>query len=252
MDLSQAVALAVIQGLTEWLPISSSGHLVIAQRILNLEVAVGFFAALHFGTLLAVLVYFWKDILRIINAFLRADSKSKDFRLGLYVVTGTIPAVLLALLFRGYFESLFSSPQAASIGLIITGILLLSSRFGKRSMDLDLPRSLLVGLFQGFAIAPGISRSGATISIALLGGVQVKETFRYSFLLSIPAIIGANILEFGSILSVGYYSLVGLTIAAITGYIAIKIVDKVLLKNKFHLFSAYCFALAISSLIMLS
>lgn len=251
MDLSQAVALAVIQGLTEWLPISSSGHLVIAQRILNLEVSVGFFAALHLGTLLAVLVYFWKDILRIINAFLSMDSKSNDFRLGVYVVTGTIPTVLLALLFRGYFESLFSSPQAASIGLIITGILLLSSRFGKRSMDLDLPRSLLVGLFQGFAIAPGISRSGATISIALVGGLQVKEAFRYSFLLSIPAIIGANILEFGSILSVGHYSLVGIVIAAITGYIAIKMVDRVLLKNKFHIFSAYCFALAILSLIML-
>ncbi|MGQ9759254.1 MAG: undecaprenyl-diphosphate phosphatase [Candidatus Methanomethylicaceae archaeon] len=251
MDLIQAVILAIIQGLTEWLPISSSGHLVIAQRALNLSLPVGFYAALHLGTLLAVLVYFRKEILSILIAFLRADVKSKDFRLGLYVISGTLPTVLLALLLRGYFESLFSSPQAASAGLLLTGVLLLSSKARRGFVNVDLPRSLLTGLFQGFSIAPGISRSGATISVALLSGVEIEEAFRYSFILSIPAIIGANVLEFGGAFSLGYLSLVGFLIAALTGYIAIGIVRRVLLTNKLYLFSPYCFALALLSLTVL-
>ncbi|MCQ5374803.1 MAG: undecaprenyl-diphosphate phosphatase, partial [Candidatus Methanomethylicia archaeon] len=147
--------------------------------------------------------------------------------------------------FRGFFESLFSSPLAVAVGLMITGVLLISSRFGGRSREVDLPRSLLIGLFQGIAIAPGVSRSGATISVALASGIQPKEAFRFSFILSIPAIIGANLLEFGSTLTVSYQSLLGFAIAAATGYIAIRIVDRVILREKLHLFSIYCFALTL-------
>jgi len=245
MDLIEVVVLGVTQGLTEWLPISSSGHLVLAQTLMGLEVPLGFYAALHLGTLLAVVVYFRADLLRIISAFLRAETGSKEFRLGLYVISGTIPTAVLALVFRGFFESLFSSPLAVAVGLMITGVLLISSRFGGRSREVDLPRSLLIGLFQGIAIAPGVSRSGATISVALASGIQPKEAFRFSFILSIPAIIGANLLEFGSTLTVSYQSLLGFAIAAATGYIAIRIVDRVILREKLHLFSIYCFALAL-------
>lgn len=251
MDLIEAIILGVLQGLTEWLPVSSSGHLVIAQRVLGLNLPVGFYAVLHLGTLLAVLLYFRGDIFSILKALLRADAKSNDFRLGLYVISGTVPTVVLALIFRGYFESFFSSPQVVSFGLIITGILLLSSKAKRGSANVDLIRSLLIGLFQGLSITPGISRSGATISVALLSGVEIKEAFRYSFILSIPAIIGANILEFGGAFSMGYFSLVGFIIAAITGYLAIGVVRRALLTNKFYLFSLYCFALALISLALL-
>ncbi|MEM2002081.1 MAG: undecaprenyl-diphosphate phosphatase [Candidatus Methanomethylicaceae archaeon] len=251
MDLFEVAVLAVLQGLTEWLPISSSGHLVLAETIMGLDVPLGFYAALHLGTLLAVIVYFRSDLIHIMSAFLRAETSSVDFKLGLYVISGTIPTIFLGLLFRDFFESLFSNPLAVVVGLLITGLLLLSSKFGSRSLNVDMPRSLLIGLFQGFAIAPGISRSGATISIALTTGVKSKEAFRYSFILSIPAIIGANVLEFGSALSLGYLSVLGFIIAAVAGYVAIKIVDRVILREKFHFFAIYCFGLALISLITL-
>ncbi|MGC8936152.1 MAG: undecaprenyl-diphosphate phosphatase [Candidatus Methanomethylicaceae archaeon] len=251
MDLFEVALLAVVQGFTEWLPISSSGHLVLLQTLLHVDTSLGLYAVLHLGTLLAVIVYFRSDLLSIFRAFIRAETGSRDFKMGLLVISGTIPTVLLALLFRDFFESLFSSLQATSAGLAITGLLLLFSKFGRKSLDVDLPRSLLIGMFQGLAIAPGISRSGATVSIALVSGVQAKEAFRYSFILSIPAIIGANILEYGSTVSLGYYSILGFAIAAISGYIAIKIVDKAISKEKFYLFSVYCFALALISLITL-
>ncbi|MBC7112980.1 MAG: undecaprenyl-diphosphate phosphatase [Candidatus Methanomethyliales bacterium] len=249
MDLFEAVLLAVIQGLTEWLPISSSGHLVLVQTLIGLDVPLGFYTSLHLGTLLAVVVYFRVDLLRIISAFLRGDVESREFRLGLYVISGSIPTVILALVFRGFFESLFSSPLAVVAGLTITGVLLLFSKFGGRSREVDLPRSLLIGLFQGFAIAPGISRSGATISVALASGIQPKEAFRYSFILSIPTIIGANLLEFGSTLTVGFQSIIGFVVAAATGYVAIRVVDRVVLREKLHLFSVYCFSLALVCII---
>jgi len=251
MDLAGTVILALLQGFTEWLPISSSGHLVLAQTLIGLNAPLGLYAVLELGTLLPVILYFRKDLLCIIRAFLKADTNSRDFRFGLYVITGTIPTAALGLLLREYFESLFSSPMAVAVGLLVTAVLLASSKFGGRSYDIDLPRSLLIGLFQGFAIAPGISRSGATISVALMSGIQSREAFRYSFLLSIPAIIGANVLEFSSTLTIGYYSILGFFIAAATGYIAIKIVDRVLLKERFHLFSIYCFALALISLLVI-
>ncbi|MEM3449626.1 MAG: undecaprenyl-diphosphate phosphatase [Candidatus Methanomethyliaceae archaeon] len=249
MDLFEVLILAVLQGLTEWLPISSSGHLVLAETLMGLNVPLGFYAVLHLGTLLAVIIYFRGDLIHIVDAFLRAETNSSDFRLGLYVISGTIPTLVLALAFRGFFESLFSKPLAVAAGLLITGALLLSSKYGSRSLKVDLPRSILIGLFQGFAIAPGISRSGATVSIALASGVQAKEAFRYSFILSIPAIIGANILEFGSTYALGYHSILGFAIAAATGYVAIKIVDLFVLREKFYLFSIYCFALAVASII---
>ena len=126
MEFFEVVVLAVVQGLTEWLPISSSGHLVLVQTLMGFYAPLGFYAALHLGTLLAVVVYFRVDLLRIISSFLRAETGSKEFRLGLYVISGIIPTVVLALVFKDLFESLFSSPLAVAAGLMITGVLLLS------------------------------------------------------------------------------------------------------------------------------
>src|SRR4030042_445914 len=245
MDFLQAIFLGLVQGLTEWLPVSSSGHLVIAQNLMGLEVPVAFDIALHAGTLLAVFVFFRKDILMLLKSLRKPSLKNPDFRLLFYVILGTIPTAIIGLAFLEFFESLFLSTKAVGLGLLITGVLLLLSRYGKSGRTLDGKRSLLVGIFQGFSIAPDISRSGATISGGLLSGVKREEVFRFSFILSIPAILGASLLEVGDISSseMGILALAGAAVAAVSAYFARRIVQKALLSHRFHLFAAYCFAL---------
>jgi len=253
MDLLQAIVLALVQGLTEWLPISSSGHLVVAQRLMGLSVPVGFDVFLHLGTLVAVIVFFWRDIVNILRSLLTFDTKNANLKLLVYIIIGTIPTAVIGLMFLQFFESLFSSGRAVGVGLLITGVLLLSSKLRNGKKNLGWLSSLIMGIFQGIAIAPGISRSGSTISAGLFSGVNKDEVFRYSFLLSIPAILGATVLEYkGLALSdLGLYTVVGAAIAAVVGYIAIKIVLKMLLSERFYLFAIYCFLAGILVLLFL-
>ncbi|MBM5805246.1 MAG: undecaprenyl-diphosphate phosphatase [Candidatus Verstraetearchaeota archaeon] len=254
MDLLQAIVLALVQGLTEWLPISSSGHLVVAQTLMGLSVPVVFDIFLHLGTLVAVITYFWRDIANILRSLLTLNTKDANFKLLIYIIIGTIPTAVIGLLFLQFFESLFSSGRAVGVGLLITGALLLSSKLRKGQKNLGWLSSLIMGIFQGIAIAPGISRSGSTISAGLLSGVNKDEAFRYSFLLSIPAILGATVLEYkGLALSdLGLYAVVGAAIAAVSGYVAIKIVQKVLLSERFYLFAIYCFPAGLLVLLFLA
>jgi len=253
MDLLQAIILALVQGLTEWLPISSSGHLVVAQRLMGLSVPVGFDVFLHLGTLVAVIVFFWRDIVNILRSLLTLDTRDSNFKLLVYIIIGTIPTAVIGLLFLQFFESLFSSGRAVGVGFLITGALLLSSKLRKGEKNLGWLSSLIMGIFQGIAIAPGISRSGSTISAGLFSGINKDEVFRYSFLLSIPAILGATILEYkGLALSdLGLYAIIGVVVAAVSGYVAIKIVRKVLLSERFYLFAIYCFLAGLLVLLFL-
>jgi undecaprenyl-diphosphatase len=254
MDLLQAIILSVVQGLTEWLPISSSGHLVIAQRLMGLSVPVAFDVFLHLGTLVAVVVFFWRDIVNILKSLLTLNTKDANFKLLVYIIIGTVPTAVIGLLFLQFFESLFSSGRAVGVGFLITGALLLSSKLRKGEKNLGWLSSLIMGIFQGIAIAPGISRSGSTISAGLFSGVNKDEVFRYSFLLSIPAILGATVLEYrGLALSdLGLYTVVGAAIAAVSGYVAIRIVRRVLLSERFYLFAVYCFLAGLLVLLFLA
>ena len=254
MDLLQAIILSVVQGLTEWLPISSSGHLVIAQRLMGLSVPVAFDVFLHLGTLVAVVVFFWRDIVNILKSLLTLNTKDANFKLLVYIIIGTVPTAVIGLLFLQFFESLFSSGRAVGVGFLITGALLLSSKLRKGEKNLGWLSSLIMGIFQGIAIAPGISRSGSTISAGLFSGVNKDEVFRYSFLLSIPAILGATVLEYrGLALSdLGLYTVVGAAIAAVSGYVAIRIVSRVLLSERFYLFAVYCFLAGLLVLLFLA
>jgi len=254
MDLLQAIVLALVQGFTEWLPVSSSGHLVIAQKLMGLSVPVAFDVFLHLGTLAAVVVFFWKDIVNILKSLPTFDTKDANFKLLLYIIVGTIPTAFIGLLFLKFFESLFSSGRAVGVGLLITGALLLSSKLRSGKKNLGWLSSLVMGVFQGIAIAPGISRSGSTISAGLFSGVNKDEVFRYSFLLSIPAILGATVLEYkGLALSdLGLYTVVGAAIAAVSGYVAIRIVRRVLLSERFYLFAIYCFLAGLLVLLFLA
>jgi len=253
MDFIQTIILGLIQGFTEWLPISSSGHLVVTQKLMNLTIPVAFDVMLHVGTLMAVIVFFWKDLMKILKSIFTFNAKDENFKLAIYVIIGTIPTALIGVVFLKFFESLFFNIKAIGICFLITGFLVLISKFKNNNKKLNWLSSFIIGVAQGVSIAPGISRSGSTISVGLLSGVKKSEVFLYSFLLSIPAIIGASILENNKFIlnDLGIYSVVGMIVSAISGYVAIKILHKVLLSEKFYIFSIYCFLLGILVLLVL-
>ena len=253
MDYLQAIFLGIVQGLTEWLPISSSGHLVIIQELFSIKVPLIFDIMLHFGTLLAVFAIFWKDILKILLSIVKLDFKSEYGKLAKFLVVGSIPAALVGALFHDFFASLFTNLTAVGVALLITGIILYSSKFHSESKTLSYKESFLVGFAQALAIIPGISRSGFTIATGLLRGIGRREIFRFSFLLSIPAIIGANVFEFTTVPLAGF-DLMGMTVgtltAAVVGYLSLKLLFRIVLDSKFYLFSFYCLALGLLVLII--
>ena len=271
----QALILGVVQGLTEFLPVSSSGHLVLAQiwlgdQFLFLQQAVAFDLVLHVGTLLPVLYFYRRDLLEIIAALFRDFDTmrsspvdwltSNDNRwLAFLVVVGTIPTAAMGILLKDTFESLFHDPVPVCAALIFTGVLLMSTRFFERPdgrTRLTLAMAVLIGIAQGFAITPGISRSGSTIAVALLLGVARNEAARFSFLLSIPAILGAVVLvtKDGVNLPVdGWPALaVGFVSAMVVGYLALWMLVALVNRGGLYRFAFYLWPAAILALMYLA
>ncbi len=195
-----ALILAIVHGITEWLPISSSGHLVLFERLLNYKTGIMFDVALHFGSLMAVFVYFGKEITDILESFFKFDFKSEKGKLGLLILAASIPAGIIGILFKRLFETAFDSLLLVALGFAITGVFLLivSLNIGRTKNELNFYDSLLVGIAQAVAIFPGISRSGATISSGILLGLSPKEAAKFSFLMAIPAILGASLVTIGN------------------------------------------------------
>jgi undecaprenyl-diphosphatase len=251
----ESILLGLIQGLTEWLPVSSSGHLVIAQELLKIKVPLIFDVILHFGTLLAVFAFFWKDIVKILKSLIKLDFKSESGKLIKFIIIGTIPVAFAGVIFHDIVKSLFQNLFAVSIALIINGILLFLTKFPKDKKEMSYLDSLIVGFAQAFALIPGISRSGSTISTGLLRGVKKEYVFKFSFLLSIPAILAANVWELNNTIisntNVDFVSyFIGMIVAAIVGYISLKFLFQILKKEKFYLFSFYCLILGIILLLI--
>jgi len=244
--------LAIIQGLTEWLPVSSSGHLAIIQKALGLNLPLIFDVMLHVGTLIIVLIVFRKDIIAIIKAVVKRDFENKQGKIALFIVVGSVPIAAIGFIFRNIIESLFSNLLAVGVALIITGSVLFFSekRVGNRRMSfLD---SLLIGLAQGITIVPGISRSGITVAMGLLRKIDKEIAFKYSFLLSVPAVTGATILESRDIV-LGNMDIVplflGAAVSMMVGYVSLKILQKIVMNEKFHLFAYYCWMVGIAIII---
>lgn len=262
----KAVVLGIIQGLTEFLPVSSSGHLALAQYFFGIEGAQLFFdVMLHLGTLGAVIVVFQRDIRDIFVAIFgrepapRSDSayqmtkKSGRF-FALFVILGSIPTVIIALIFKTFVEKLFIMPLFVSGMLLTTGIVLwLSGRLSSvddTPRDLNTVSALIIGTAQGIATLPGISRSGMTISTALMRGVNRVEAARFSLLLSVPAILGATLLELKDVASVGIpvWTIIAGTLAAfVVGYAAIRVLLRILRRGQFSRFAYYCWGIGIMS-----
>ena len=275
MTFLEAILLGILQGLTEFLPISSSGHLVLAQTFLGLNEPLVFFdVMLHVGTLAAVLVVYRDAIWKLITGglstltntqFWREPAStfnaSKELRFIWLILLGSIPTGLIAVLFKTELESFFHEVRLVSVMLILTGIVLQLPRLRKQEMDTsDTPNGKLrtwhaplIGIAQGCAITPGISRSGTTISLALFFGIPAKTAAEYSFLLSIPAILGAVALKIRDIeeTTIPFYIVgAGMLAAFIIGYIALRFLLVVLNRGKFSLFSYYCIALGLISLLI--
>lgn len=251
MELMHALLLGIIQGITEWLPISSSGHLVVLQEMMGVSAPISFDLTLHLGTLVAVCSYFRKELLGIARPVLKMETKSEGFRTAVLIAIGTVPAFLAGYLLNDLFENLFRNLFAVSIGFLITAAFLILSKISRAQRRVDATRALLIGVFQAIAIAPGVSRSGMTISSALILGVNKGSAFRFSFLLSIPVILGASVFELlgSQIESIGLEYLVGFLVSAIVGYVSIGVVKRTVLSDRFYFFSVYCAALGVSLLV---
>lgn len=253
MNLIEIIILAIVQGITEWLPISSSGHLVILQQLWGLNVPVFFDVTLHIGTLIAVLVFFQKDISKILKAVAQLDFKTEEGKLATLIIIGSIPTAIIGFLFKERFESFFTNLLAVGIAFIVTGCILYVSKLSRdRNKPINYFDALLIGTAQGIALIPGISRSGITISTGLLRNVKKEKAFQYSFLLYIPAVIGAaigtSVTEWKNLAAteIDVFSIVfGLVITAIVGYVFLKLLFKIVVKEKFHVFAYYCWTLGL-------
>jgi len=259
--LLEILILAVIQGVTEWLPISSSGHLVIAQEYLGLDLPVLFDVLLHLGSLLVVLFVFWKDVLRVLKAFARLDFKSQDGKLGLYIVLGSIATAAVGFVFREEFESYFHNLYAVGVAFIATGcfysLLYASRRHKHQGRPLNALDAVVIGLAQGVALIPGVSRSGSTITTGLLLKVEKKDAFRFSLLLFIPAVIGATVLtavDAGNLFAATIDPvslLIGLVVTVAVGYVSLRLLLRIVLKGRLYLFAYYCWFIGFAVLLAL-
>jgi len=252
MTIVDAFILGAVQGLTEFLPVSSSGHLVLFQVLFGLkEGMLAFDVAVHWATLAAVFVYFRKDFFEMFQ-----QAVSGKFRPIVLIAVASVPTAVIGIVFKDYFESLFGSLKAAGTGWLLTAAFLIASdRFQQGSRALERMRvrdALWVGVAQGISIVPSISRSGATILAAMLTGIEKKDAVRFSFWIGVPAILGAGLLEMkaGIRLASSHPEVfwAGFVTSGILGYFTIAWLLAIVSRGKFYLFGYYCLALGILTL----
>ncbi|MDI7248280.1 MAG: undecaprenyl-diphosphatase UppP [Bacillota bacterium] len=270
MDVVKAVVLGMVQGLTEFLPVSSSGHLVIVREILNApEALLSFDILVHLGTVAAVIVVFWRDVVRLVVAAAdivrdvargtglgKAVSRDDMRRTVVLIVVASVPTALMGLALEPVVRGLFASKLAVGVFLVATGLVLwFADRAGSGRVPLGKLGTLgafCVGVAQGLAVAPGFSRSGATISTGLFFGLRREDAARFSFLLSIPVILGASLLELPDLvrtgLAMGFAApfLAGALASVVSGYVAIHLVLSALRRRRFMVFAAYTWVVGAS------
>jgi len=231
MSIWQAIVLAVIQGVAEFLPISSSGHLVIVQKLMGLSTPpVAFDIWLHVATLGAIFWWLGRSLKLSISSWK-------------LVIVGSIPAGVAGILIQPYLENIFNSLTVVGAGLLVTGIVLLATKFGNKNQLLGYKTALLIGAAQAVAILPGVSRSGSTIAMALILGIERQAAMQFSLLLAIPAIAGAQVMEMNELInnSNGWgVNLIGFGVAFIVGLIALRLLSRVLRDKQLHYFGWYC------------
>lgn len=244
LSLWEAIFLGVVQGLTEFLPISSSGHLVLFQRLFGLEEgALTFDILLHLGTLLAVFAVFWRDLLGIM--------KHPFGKMGRLIIAGSIPTALIGFLFKDYFDTAFASGETLGVEFVITGVVIwwadTARRGFKKEREMGYADAFLIGALQGAAIMPALSRSGLTIMGALFRGLDREFAAKYSFLMSVPVILGAGVFDISDAMeqgmTIGLPEILGTLAAAVAGYFAIKYMIALIVKRGMRMFAWYVWLL---------
>jgi len=268
MTLLQSIILGIIQGLTEFLPISSSAHLVIAPYLFGWHIPAqeGFIfdVLVQLGTLLAVILYFRKDLYQIITRVIQGLIHRQPFsdpmaRLGWILILATIPAVIAGVLFKGLVERAFGSPLAAGLFLLGTAaLLIIAERVGKRNRSVDTVNwldGLIIGLFQVISLLPGISRSGSTISGGMIRNLDRQSAARFSFLMSVPVMIGAGAVAVVDLIRSPTFAMqiptliAGFIISAIVGYLSIRWLLSYLIKHPLNYFAIYCLVITVITVI---
>ncbi len=263
LELLEAILLGIMQGLTEFLPVSSSGHLLLGQYFLGIDqdrFGLPFDVALHLGTLLAVVAFFWQDLLRMAHAFVRSLSPggrnlaNPDQRLAYLILASTVPAALIGFLLEDFFETAVRSPWVVVLNLVLVGALfIVAEAVGSRSRRADklgFSEAVGIGLAQAAALVPGVSRSGATITLGLFLGLRREEAARFSFLMSVPIIAGAGSLQLAEVAAEGMDAWgavmfgAGFVSSAAVGYLAIRFFLRFVIHHSLRVFAYYRFGLA--------
>jgi undecaprenyl-diphosphatase len=242
VSITDAIILGIVQGFTEWLPISSSGHLVIIQSLLGISVPAAFDIVIMAGTIIALLIYFRQTLISLFRGICGGDPAA--LRYCSFIVIAGIGTALIGFSGKTFFKGLFYQPFLVSCLLIVTGIFLfIASRAKPPAGELTAKNALVIGIAQGIAVAPGISRSGSTIGAALLLGIKAEDAAVFSFLIGIPAMTVASLLTFleEPAVTVAFTPLAVATITAfVTGYASIGLLMKLLKENRFIIFAYYC------------
>ncbi|MBT8045303.1 MAG: undecaprenyl-diphosphate phosphatase [Verrucomicrobiae bacterium] len=271
MEIWKAIIVGIVQGLAEFLPISSSGHIVLTQYLLGIrdvgsehQPDLAFEVILHVGTLVSVLLFFRKSLWRLVQSLYTSDMKDERAKI-MWLAVATVPAVIAALLFKDFFDAVPGKPVLVSGLLFVTGLILFIPRLVKGGAEkIGLKTSVVMGIGQAFAILPGISRSGSTIAAGLVSGAKAEKAAEFSFLMSIPAITGGFVLTMKDrIEETGSFSqalrscfsapyLAGAIAAAIVGLLAIYLVMGAVKRGKLEYFAYYCFAAATAGVLYFS
>lgn len=271
LDILSAIILGAVQGISEFLPISSSGHLVLVPALLGIETGLAFDTILHIGTLVAIFTFFWKDIINLIKGFIlsiidltegvdifkRELHRVPEKRFAWLIIVGTIPTGIMGILLKDAIETIFRGTLFVGIFLLVTAaVLYYSERHSSGQItqkDMSFKQALIVGICQGIAVFPGISRSGSTIASGLCLGLNREYAARYSFLLSIPAVIGAGLIQIKDIATLDAsvsVLLAGFISSVIFGYLSIKLLMKMIKGWSLDIFAYYCTIIGIITIIL--
>ena len=247
----KTLILGIVQGYTEFLPVSSSGHLAILENMLGMSEPLTLAVFLHFGTFIAVIVYFFKPLRDLVIGIFSGDRQSISY--AGKIILGTIPIVIAGILFRSWVAEAFNNMKVVAVLLGITGIVvLLTGMVAKKQKQVTTKSAILIGIGQMLAILPGISRSGMTIAAGMYSGTDPDKAFRFSFLLSIPAVLGANLFELRNLTGMTNLPelLVGMLCSFVSGIVALIILRRTVYR-KFHLFGIYCLIISVALLIFI-
>lgn len=270
IDLLKMILMGIVQGIAEFLPISSSGHLLVLNKILNIQEPSMFIAQmLHFGTLISVLIVFFEDVKNMIIEFIKMIVKllkrekfeiNKDQKLALLIIVASIPTAIIALCFEDIFSAYYNNLRSVSLMFMITAIMLfVTDKYpskNKKAFNLNYLSAFGIGMVQGIAIMPGISRSGSTIFAGSILDLNKSEAARFSFLISLPATFGAflfglkDVLKSGEAVSFNLSIIVGILTSAVVGIVSIKFLLNLLNKNKMSYFSIYLVVISILTFIL--